>query len=1362
MLASMQRATWMLGLAIGLVVDAGAARHPRPDALVATYGESGASVRVAGADVSLAVGSIGRADPSPVRTSSLAHRRDREERALDHWGAVEWWRSEGPGLEHGVDVAVRPEGDGALVVDVLVGGPLATRDRDQSGIELVDFGGRVVASYTGLSAHDARGRELPSTIEATDRGARIRVDDDAAAYPIVIDPLLAVEEAVLVPAGGVSNGFYGTAIALSADGTLAFVGEPGGLGGTYPPVAGAGAVTVLERHAGGWQAISVLTAEGGAANDQFGSAIAITPDASVVVVGAPNEVDATMTANVGAIRTFHRNAPHQWLEVSSEVVRGTVSGGTFGSALAIASDGSRLLVGAPRTLVGSATTAGLATVWLHTGTSWMLESTLQPADVATGDRFGEAVAMDASGSVAAIGSYLDNTAGGTDAGSVRVYRRATTTWSLEATLAEPTAAASDHFGDDVALDASGQVLAVGASGSATGAVVVFRHGSSWAAEATVNGAPGETFGAAVTITPDGQHVVVGAPSFGGGASGPVRVYDHGGSWTLSATLTYAGMVNGDQLGRGLAVSSDGATVLAGLSGADTATTNNSGAWVAFVKTASWDSGTLVRPDGPSQAVVSVDDTGTRAVVGGGAIVGGGTAAFVYLRSGTSWTLESALVPTAANGVDVGRFGSQVAISGDGMFVAVANADAGGSGLPGQVFVFGRSGVGWTQRAVIQNGTTPDSFGVTLAIDGTGTRIAVGETGWRTPASVPVGAVHVLARTSATVWSEEGLVVSGATDGAQEFGSSLSMSSDGARLLVGARYVNHGATDSGAAYVFTRTTFDWALEASLYPSSSHAYSYVGQSVALSSDGTRAIVGAPESNSGNVPYFGVGRATVFSRSGTAWTEEASLTPSGGITGDRFGMSVGLSGDGSIAVVGSPSQGDPPSFTNTSPGSARSYARSPSGAWSEQAQLVPPMLDVSERYGFAVALDAAGDRALVLSPVTRARGDGVAHVFALTASNGLACAADLGCTSGHCVDGVCCESTCGAGAADCQACSVAAGGSTDGSCTPLTTPTVCRASTGICDLEETCTTTSTTCPPDQHAAAGTVCRLAATGQACDAPEACDGVSSACPADVALPSSTVCRPAAGACDAIETCDGSSHFCPGDAVLPSGASCGGTGPGSCTSAGTCDGTGTSCPGSTLRPAGTLCLARDPSAPCDLDDRCDGVHETCPATYADATVVCDSTISGVCDVVDHCSGTSADCVPQFVSGVMCRPGAGGCDLAELCDGSSPTCPPDGTLPAGTVCRASTGGACDPQESCDGLSLTCPMDVNSCSDGGAIDGGAVDAGTVTPPDASTGSDAGSTPPPPAAGCACRAEAGAETPPLLAMSIALVALLLRRRR
>ena len=116
----------------------------------------------------------------------------------------------------------------------------------------------------------------------------------------------------------------------------------------------------------------------------------------------------------------------------------------------------------------------------------------------------------------------------------------------------------------------------------------------------------------------------------------------------------------------------------------------------------------------------------------------------------------------------------------------------------------------------------------------------------------------------------------------------------------------------------------------------------------------------------------------------------------------------------------------------------------------------------------------------------------------SHGAACTADTQCDTGHCVDGVCCETVCGA----CQRCDQVAelepGPPSPG---PVATPGVCSAVTDAQD-PDSCTG-GLTCGPDGQckAAAGRTCSVpsdCASGSCIDG--CCDGVSPCVPPDAGV----------------------------------------------------------------------------------------------------------------------------------------------------------------------------------------------------------------------------------------------------------------------
>jgi len=208
-----------------------------------------------------------------------------------------------------------------------------------------------------------------------------------------------------------------------------------------------------------------------------------------------------------------------------------------------------------------------------------------------------------------------------------------------------------------------------------------------------------------------------------------------------------------------------------------------------------------------------------------------------------------------------------------------------------------------------------------------------------------------------------------------------------------------------------------------------------------------------------------------------------------------------------------------------------------------------------------------------------DSTLHVICGTASSlspfavvqpkrGGACTSGADCGTHFCVDGVCCNSACGSGdPGDCQACSVAAGGTTNGLCTPVSTAHVCRPSAGICDAAEMCDGSSLQCPANTFVLAGAICRESAG--ACDVAEVCTGASANCPPDGMMAAGTICRASAGACDVAETCSGSAAACPPDSFVAAGMICQ-PASNACQSPGTCSGAGAVCPGVTSIPGCSL------------------------------------------------------------------------------------------------------------------------------------------------------------------------------------------------
>jgi cysteine-rich repeat protein len=279
------------------------------------------------------------------------------------------------------------------------------------------------------------------------------------------------------------------------------------------------------------------------------------------------------------------------------------------------------------------------------------------------------------------------------------------------------------------------------------------------------------------------------------------------------------------------------------------------------------------------------------------------------------------------------------------------------------------------------------------------------------------------------------------------------------------------------------------------------------------------------------------------------------------------------------------------------------------------------------------------------------------------------------------------------------------------------VCRAAAGICDVAESCSGSSGTCPANGFVGTATVCRPA-TGGVCDAAENCTGSSAACPSDGFLGASTTCRPGAGVCDVAEVCNGTGPNCPANAFASSTTPCR-PAAGVCDNAENCTGSGAACPANAFKSSSTVCrgsagvcdldesctgssaacpsdakssaVCRPAGGVCDLAESCDGASDGCPAdALAPTTTVCRSS-SGVCDLAETCDGFGLFCPPDAKSTAVCRPAAGVCDAAETCDGVANGCPADAFQPNTVQCRGAAG-VCDVAENCDGASAPCPANV----------------------------------------------------------------------
>ena len=338
--------------------------------------------------------------------------------------------------------------------------------------------------------------------------------------------------------------------------------------------------------------------------------------------------------------------------------------------------------------------------------------------------------------------------------------------------------------------------------------------------------------------------------------------------------------------------------------------------------------------------VALSADGNTAIVGGLAdnrITG---AAWVYTRSNGVWTQQSKLAGTGA--VRGAGQGWSVALSDDGNTAIVGGPfDTSNSGA---AWVFTRSNGVWTQQGnkLVGSGAVGSARqGASVALSDDGNTAIVGGPfdNWNT------GAAWVFTRSNG-IWTQQRskLVGAGAVGNAGQ-GASVALSSDGNTAIVGGPLDNSNA---GAAWVFTRSNGVWTQPGNkLVGAGAVSNARQGSSVALSADGSTAIVGGPLDNSNT------GAAWVFTCSGTV--RGTKLVGTGAVGNARQGHSVALSADGSTAIVGGVED-------NSYIGATWVYSRNGT-VWTQQAnKLVGTDAIGSARQGHSVALSADGNTAIV----------------------------------------------------------------------------------------------------------------------------------------------------------------------------------------------------------------------------------------------------------------------------------------------------------------------------------------------------------------------------------------------------------------
>lgn len=406
--------------------------------------------------------------------------------------------------------------------------------------------------------------------------------------------------------------------------------------------------------------------------------------------------------------------------------------------------------------------------------------------------------------------------------------------------------------------------------------------------------------------------------------------------------------------------------------------------------------------GESSNATGIDGNQTdRSAINAGAV-------YVFGLIGSTWSQQAYIKASNAEAGD--RFGRSVSLSNDGNTLAVgANLESSNTMLiggnqgdntaanAGAVYVFSRVSSAWSQQAYVKasNAEADDRFGDAISLSGDGNTLVVSarledssatsiEGNQTDNSALNSGAVYVFSRSGST-WFQQAYIKASNAESDDQFGQSVSLSENGSTLTVGAigedshaigiggNQDNNTAGNSGAVYVFSRSSSTWSQQAYIKSSNSELSDFFGIDVSLSGNGNTLAVGAINEDSNATGIGGnqadnsmssAGAAYIFSRSGSTWSQQAYVKASNTELDDSFGLHVSLSkGGDTLAVSGTGESsgstsigGNQADNMDSNSGAVYIFSRS-SGSWMQQAYVKASNTGANDQFGLSLGLSMNG---------------------------------------------------------------------------------------------------------------------------------------------------------------------------------------------------------------------------------------------------------------------------------------------------------------------------------------------------------------------------------------------------------------------
>ena len=379
----------------------------------------------------------------------------------------------------------------------------------------------------------------------------------------------------------------------------------------------------------------------------------------------------TASGSVTSTGTFTLStAPAPNIQQGAKLVgTGAVGNAYQGNSVSLSADGNTAIVGGPTD------NSNQGAVWIYTrsGDTWSQQGTKLVGTGNTGAAYqGCAVSLSADGNTAIVGGRNDNTY----QGAAWIFTRSGDTWSQQGNKlvgTGNTGAARQGFA--VSLSADGNTAIVGGTddNSNQGAVWIFnRSGTTWTQQGNKLVGTGNTGtprqGFAVSLSADGNTAIVGG-YFDNSGQGATWIFTRSGTtWSQQGSkLVGTGNTGAARQGAAVSLSADGNTAIVG---GIVDNSNQGAAWIFTRSGTTWtqQGNKLVGTGNTGSAyqgwAVSLSANGNTAIVGGYSNNSGQGAAWIFNRSGTTWTQQGNKLVGTGNTGRAGQ-GTSVSISANG-------------------------------------------------------------------------------------------------------------------------------------------------------------------------------------------------------------------------------------------------------------------------------------------------------------------------------------------------------------------------------------------------------------------------------------------------------------------------------------------------------------------------------------------------------------------------------------------------------------------------------------------------------------------------------------------------------------------------